>query len=180
MNDEKSIIERLKQKDEECFIEVVNSYKKKVLALCYSYIEDYYEAEDLSQEVFTSLYKSIDKFRGNCSLSTYIYKITVSKCLDYKRKKSLKGFLTDMFHIQKAEEPVDLDEKIFVRQCIKKLSKDLRLVVVLYYYIGFSQKEIGEILNITPRAVEGKIYRAKKKLKNELKKEDATYARKMG
>lgn len=179
MKDEQ-IIERLKNKDDECFIEVVNAYKRKVLSLCYSYIEDYYEAEDLSQEVFVSLYRSIDRFRGDCSLSTYIYKITVSKCMDYKRKRSIKGFLTGFFNINKEAETVDLDEKTFVRQCIKELPKELRTVVVLYFYIGLSQKEIGEVLEITPKAVEGRIYRAKKKLKSELEKEENTYARKMG
>jgi RNA polymerase sigma-70 factor, ECF subfamily len=169
--DDLQIVEGLKNRDDSCFIEVVNSYKKKIVSLCYSYTRDYQEAEDLSQEVFIALYKSINRFRGDCSLSTYIYKITVSKCLDYKRKRSIKGFLTDIFKIEKAANTVDLDEKNYIRQCINELPQDLKTVVVLYYYIGLSQKEIGEILNITVKTVEGRIYRAKKKLKKEFLKE---------
>jgi RNA polymerase sigma-70 factor (ECF subfamily) len=86
------IVEQLKQGSEECFIQIVDKFKKKVISLCYTYTSDYQEAEDLSQEVFISFNNSIDKFRGDCSISTYIYRIAVSRCLDYKRRKNLKGF----------------------------------------------------------------------------------------
>lgn len=160
------IVEQLKQGSEECFIQVVDKFKKKVISLCYTYTSDYQEAEDLSQDVFISFYNSIDKFRGDCSISTYIYRIAVSRCLDYKRKKNLKGFLTGLFNVSK-EETIDLDERNYVRQCILSLPEDLKTPVVLYYYSGLSQREIADILNITSKSVEGRIYRAKQKLKLE-------------
>ncbi|WP_243120264.1 RNA polymerase sigma factor [Caloramator sp. E03] len=166
---EKELIEGLKSGDEKAFIEVVELYKKKIISLCYTYTNEYQEAEDISQEVFITLYKSIKSFRGDCSLSTYIYKITVSRCLDYKRKKSIKNFLTG-FIGYKSDDYRDLDEKNYIRQCILSLPEDLKITVILYYYIGLSQKEIADILGITQKNVEGRIYRARQKLKIELEK----------
>lgn len=166
---EEEIVSGLKKGDEDCFIELVDLYKKKVISLCYSYTRDYQEAEDLSQEVFISIFRGINNFRGDCSFSTYIYKITVSRCLDYKRKKSIKGFLTGLISSEGARDE-DVDEKNFVQQCIKSLKDELRLPVVLHYYVGLNFREIADILNTTEKAVEGRIYRARQKLKIEFEK----------
>jgi RNA polymerase sigma-70 factor (ECF subfamily) len=174
---EQDLIEGLKNRDEQCFLEVVNSFKKKILSLCYTYTEDYIEAEDLSQEVFISIYKSIANFRGEAALSTYIYRITLSKCMDYKRKRSIKNFLSGLLSFQASSEE-NIDDKNYVRECILALPEDLKKVIVLYYYIGLSQKEIGSILNISEKAVEGRIYRAKQKLKIEFEKEGYGLCRK--
>lgn len=122
---------------------------------------------NLSQEVFISLYNGIHSFRGECSLSTYIYKIAVSRCMDYKRKKSIKNFLIGLFAYNK-EANCDFEDDNYIRQCILSLSENLKVPVLLYYYIGLNQAEIAEVLNVSCKAVEGRIYRAKQKLKEEL------------
>lgn len=177
--EEQDLIKGLREGDEDCFIRVVDLYKKKVVSLCYSYTQDYQEAEDLSQEAFITIYNSIKNFRGDCSLSTYIYKITVSRCLDFKRKRSIKNFLTGLINTQK-DEDVDVDDKNYVRECIRSLPEELKTPIVLYYYVGLSQKEIGEVLNISQKNVEGKIYRAKQKLRLEFEKGGFYDAARMG
>ncbi|WP_186429077.1 RNA polymerase sigma factor [Clostridium sp. BSD9I1] len=167
---EDEIVKALKENNEESFIEVVELYKNKIVSLCYSYTQDYGEAEDISQEVFISIYKGIKNFREEASLSTYIYKITVSRCLDYKRRKNIKGFLTGLFQINKEiENTFDKDDKNAVREAVSNLPEDLRICIVLYYFIGLTQKEVSNILDISPKNVEGRIYRAKKRLKAYLK-----------
>lgn len=173
--EEQEFIEKIKTKDENAFIYMVDLYKKRILSLCYSYTSDYYEAEDLSQEVFISIFNNIDKFRGDCSFSTYLYKITTSKCIDFTRKKSIKNFLTGLFTFSKESNP-DIDEQNFIRQSIQSLPLDLKTPLVLYYYIGLNQKEISSILNLPLKTIEGRIYRAKNKLKNVIEKEDTFYA----
>lgn len=162
------IINGIRAGDENCFIRLVDMYKKRVIALCYSYTDDSHEAEDLSQEVFISFYKSVNRFRGDCSISTYIYKIAVTKCLDFKKKRSMKFMLKEIFKDKGKED--ELDEKIFIRQCIDELPKGIKIPVVLFYYVGLNQKEIGKVLNISQKAVEGRIYRGKQKLKDKLLK----------
>lgn len=168
--DELDLLKGLRNKDETCFIELVNLYNKKVISLCYSYTDNYYDAEDLSQEVFISLYKSINNFRGDSSLSTYLYKITLSKCIDFKRKKSIKNFLSGLLSFQHSALE-DIDEKNYIRQCISALPEEMKKAVILYYYVGLSQKEIAQVLRVSEKAVEGKIYRAKQKLRIEFEKE---------
>lgn len=168
--EESNLILGLQKRDEEAFIQIVELYKKKIISLCYSFTEDYQEAEDISQEVFIALYNSIGAFQGKSSLSTYIYKVTINRCLDFKRKKSIKNFLSGLIETNK-ENVIDDDEKSYVRSCIRKLPIELRTPIVLYYYIGLSQKEIAEIIGITSKNVEGKIYRGKQKLKIEFQKE---------
>jgi RNA polymerase sigma factor (sigma-70 family) len=177
--DEGELIEGLKGGDDTAFIEVVDTYKKKIISLCYSYTQELYEAEDLSQEVFISLYKNIGNFRRECSLSTYIYRIAVSRCIDYTRKRSIRNFLTGLLHIEKDNDE-DWVEKDYVRQIIKDLPKELKSAIVMYYYIGLSQKEIGEILGVTPKTVEGRIYRAKQKIKIQIEKEEYKDGSRMG
>ena len=164
--DDREIIEKLRCRNEECFINIVDMYKKKVISLCYSYTYDYQEAEDISQEVFISFYNSIPKFRGDCSISTYIYRIAVSRCLDYKRKKSIKGFLTGLFN-EKKQETHDIDERNYIQNCILKLPEELKVPIIMYYYTGLNQKEIAQVLNTSVKSIEGRIYRAKQKLKIE-------------
>ncbi|MFT8342603.1 MAG: RNA polymerase sigma factor, partial [Clostridium beijerinckii] len=138
--EEQEFVEKMKTKDENAFIYMVDVYKKRILSLCYSYTSDYYEAEDLSQEVFISAFNNIDKFREESSFSTYLYKITTSKCIDYTRKRSIKNFLTGLFIFSK-ESTQDIDEQNFIRQSIQSLPLNLKTPLVLYYYIGLTQKE---------------------------------------
>ena len=171
---EGELIEKLKQGNEDGFLQLVNEYKQGLVSLCYSYTHDLYEAEDLSQEVFIAVYKNIKSFRGESSLKTYLYRIGINKCLSYKRKRGLKEFITDIFS---GDESVmeDIDEKNYIRQCIKDLSIDIRTPLVLYYYVGLTYSEISKVLDVTERAVEGRIYRAKQKLKAIMEKEGVVF-----
>lgn len=162
---ESNIVARLKARDERAIIEVIDLYKQKIIAFCYYYTLNYHDAEDLSQEVFISLYKGIKIFREECSLSTYIYKIAISRCMDYKRKKSIKNFLAGLF---RSHTKVDFEENDHVWQSILSLSENNKVPILLYYYIGLNQIEIAEVLNISVKSVEGRIYRGKKKLKEQL------------
>lgn len=169
--DEHAIIHKIKQKDEMSFIYIVNKYKIKLMRLCFSYTTDQQEAEDLSQQIFISFYNSIENFREDCLLSTYLYRICISKCISYKRKKSIKSFLLGLTYDGKShDESLNIDDKNYIRDCINKLSCELKKCIVLYYYCDLSYKEIGKIINISEKAVEGRIYRAKQKLKHELEK----------
>lgn len=169
---EMTLIEDIRSGSEEAFVTIVDKYKNKIAALCYSYTNDSSIAEDLSQEVFIAFYKGIKNFRGDCSLSTYLYRITVNKCLSYKKKSSLKEVVTEILSLKASDSGISYEEKDVVRRSINSLSKDAKTPLVLYYYIGLSYKEIGEVLGITERAVEGKLYRAKQKLKVRLEKEE--------
>lgn len=168
---EDEILDGIRCGREESFLKLVDLYKKRIISLCYSYAGDFQEAEDLSQEVFITLYRNLPSFRGECSISTYLYRIAVSRCLDYKRRKSIRGFLTGLFQNEVCQEQ-DLDEKNHIRSCVLSLPEELKVPVILYYYMGLTQREIGEVLKLPPKTIEGRLYRAKKRLKKDIEKGD--------
>jgi len=168
---DEDIIERLKNGDKNQLVSVIEKYKKMIISLCYSYTQDYGEAEDLSQEVFISFYKSINNFRGDSKISTYLYRITVNKCITYKKKRSVKMIFSGLFSHGK-EEGISVIDRNEVRQAVRDLPEELKNPIILYYYLGLSYKEISDVLEISERAVEGRIYRGKNKLKDKLNREE--------
>ena len=82
------MIDRLKSNDRNAFTELIALYKNSVMTTCYRFLLDKEDAEDISQDVFVEVFQSIHSFRGDAALSTWIYRITVTKCLDeIKRRK---------------------------------------------------------------------------------------------
>ena len=80
--EEKNLIKNLKLQDEDAFKYLVENYKDFVFNTCISIIQNIDDSDDISQEVFIQIYRSINNFKEKSSLSTWIYKITISKCFD--------------------------------------------------------------------------------------------------
>ena len=85
--DEKTLIPKLLDGDHQAFRMLVDAFQEKVLNTCYGFVNNKQEAEDLTQEVFIEVFRSIGKFRGDAKLSTWIYRIAVSKSLEEIRKR---------------------------------------------------------------------------------------------
>lgn len=108
MND-LELIEKLKGGDDEAFRLVVGKYQKLVLNCSYKFLRNKEAAEDITQEVFLEVFESIHSFRGESRLSTWIYRITVAKSLNYlkslKRKKRF-AVIVSLFEKEEAEERI--------------------------------------------------------------------------
>ncbi len=142
------------------------------------------DAEDITQDVFMEVYQSLEKFRQQSNMSTWIYRITVNKCLDFLRKKNRKkrfGFMAELFHKDSGEISVDkahfdhpgilMEKKENARllfAAIDLLKDNQKTVFVLFHIEELSQKEIAEIMELTPKAVESLIQRAKAVLREKL------------
>ena len=85
-----NLIERLKKGDEAAFKEIVESSQGLVYNTALGIVQNPEDAEDVTQEVFVQLYESIKSFKGESKLSTWLYRITVSKAMDHLRKKKRK------------------------------------------------------------------------------------------
>src|SRR5438552_825031 len=91
--DENILVSKLVKKDNEAFKELVELYKNKVYNTCLGFVHNTGDAEDITQEVFIEIFESVKGFRGSSKLSTWIYRITVTKSLDFiKAKKRKKRF----------------------------------------------------------------------------------------
>ena len=183
MND-KEWIKELKNGNPAAFKKLVGHHRKKVLNTCYRFLNSREDAEEIAQEVFIEVYKSISRFREEAALSTWIYRIAVTKSLDYLRKlkrkkrfdygKKINGFEKEVEHIPAppgTNPEVELEEQErfgILREAMESLAENQRIALTLSKYDGFSHKEIADIMGITVSAIEALIHRAKKNLKKKL------------
>lgn len=172
------LIDKLKIGDNQAFREFVNQYRKDVLNLCYGFVRNQEDAEDIAQEVFIEVYRSISNFRGDSKLSTWIYRIAVSRSLNKVKKNKFKNLLTsfenlfDQNALVSNNDPHNQlqskDQAKLVQKTIDKLSENQRIAFVLHHYDGYSYLQIAEIMNNSIPSVESLIHRAKVSLQKQL------------
>lgn len=175
-------INQLKTGDRTAFNELVTVYRNQVINTCYRFLLDKKDAEDISQEVFIEVFQSIRSFRSNSKLSTWIYRIAVSKSLDeIKKRKRKKRFssLGKMLHIDEVNErigggampdkPLQEKESLdLVSRALNTLPDNQRVAFTLSKIDGYTNAEIAEIMKTTTIAVESLVSRAKRKVSREL------------
>jgi len=184
------LIKNLKNGNDESFRIIVDKYQRLILNSCYRFVYNRETAEDLTQEVFIEVYRSINMFRNDSKLSTWIYRIAISKSLDYlKSRKRKKRFanskslfenedmigstsLKDEIQApdeQSPEKLLDNDDRIKVLSlALDCLPENQRIAFTLSKYDEFSYKEIADVLGITISSVESLIHRAKVNLRKKL------------
>ncbi len=177
-------ISALKSGNKNAFAALVSAHQKTVLNICYRFLLNKEDAEDIAQEVFIEVYHSIHKFRGDSALSTWIYRIATTKSLDeIKRKNRQKrissfGQLLGLEQITNWMVGKDRPDKIledeedlsFLMDALNKLPESQRIALTLSKVEGHSNTEVAEIMETTLTAIDALIYRAKQNLKLFLKK----------
>ena len=83
-------IEGLKRGSEQAFNKLLDTFSKKKFNLCLSILQNQEDAEDATQEVFSTVFLSVKDFKGDAKLSTWLYRIAVNKCQEHNRKKNQK------------------------------------------------------------------------------------------
>ena len=171
-------LEKLNSGDKTGFNELMQHYKSSVINTCYRFLLNKEDAEDVSQEVFVAVYLSIESFRGDAKISTWIYRITITKCLDEIKKRNRKKRISSigkLLHLDDVANWIvggtmadaDLatsDTISIINKVLDKLPENQRIAFTLSKIDGFSNQEIAEIMKTTSIAVESLIYRAKKKV----------------
>lgn len=148
---------------------MVQQYEKDLLRICCLYLRDWSAAEDVVQETFLKAFRNLDSFRGESSEKTWLIRIALNACRDYRRNAWFR-YIDSRVSI--TDLPVSSDppgpEHVELTLAIMKLKPKYMEAVLLYFYEGYSMKEIGEMLNITEAAVSGRLQKAKQKLRQEL------------
>ena len=166
--------------DKASFNQIYIEYSGLVYNLCLSYLQNIEEAEEVTQDVFVKVYEKHGSFKGNSSLKTWIYRITVNNCLDFlKAKKRVKrfGFFTTLFTENQNErkglvdfnhpgvllEDKEAIEKLFNQ--INELPDKQKTALILKVVEGMSQKQIAEIMDTSEKSVESLLSRSRSNLK---------------
>jgi RNA polymerase sigma-70 factor (ECF subfamily) len=176
--------EALKAGEESAFRQLIEAFQEMVLNTCLGFIPNLQDAEDLTQEVFVEVYQSVGQFREEASLSTWIYRIAVNKCLEEiryrKRRKRMaffKGLLGlepetidrlagDFNHPGYALEDKERAEILYGK--IEELHENQRIAFTLHKVEGLSHKEVATIMDVSVSAVEALMHRAKRNLRKGL------------
>ncbi len=181
--DDFRLVEAFRGGDERAFEEIVRRYQHQVANIIYLTLGNREEIEDLSQEVFIRVYKSLDRFEFDASLYSWIYRIAVNLCIDeIRRRKIRKAISLEFFTERRLEEERKSKEKVtaadplfddekkqVVRDALQKLSPGHRAVLLLREYEDMSYAEIAKTLHISPQAVKSRIFRAREELRTLLK-----------
>jgi len=182
---EQKLIYGLRNGEEWAFKELVSRFQDNVFNTSMGLLQHYTDAEDIAQEVFIQVYRSINSFKEASSLSTWIYRITVSKSLDLLRSKKRKkrfGFVSSLFGIdnQPIHEPIEfnhpgvlLDRRenaAILFSLVDELPENQRTAFLLNKVEELSYREIAAIMNTTEAAVDALLQRAKQNLRKKIKK----------
>lgn len=183
-NNEQLLIERSKNGDVSAFEMLIEAYQKKVFNLAYRIIGNYDDANDIAQEAFIRIFRSISGFRGQSSFSTWIYRITTNVCLDEIRKRKNKSvqYLDDDIQTDDGEMqrqiisddplPEEIAERKELRAVINdslgELKEEYRIIITLRDIQGMSYEEIAKVLDCPTGTVKSRINRARQALKNVL------------
>ncbi len=147
------------------FTALYNQHAEGIKKLCLGYTGDAILAQDLLQETFASVWNNMEKFRGDASWSTWIYRVAVNTCLGQLRKKKETIVDIENSHFTKLADVPDTKEQEvqLLYKCISQLPETDRLVITMVLE-DTSYPEIAAITGITENNLRVKIYRIKKQL----------------
>ncbi|MBW2109133.1 MAG: RNA polymerase sigma factor [Deltaproteobacteria bacterium] len=185
IKDEKRLVALLKEGDETAFRLLIRTYRSRLYAIAYGITLDREESLDIVQDVFIKVYEKIHTFRGESSLATWLHRITVNLCLNWKRRWTRRF----RWHHQPLEKEDGMDypelgtsegvaEQLYEQKELKhllwrqlqQLPGDARAVFVLKEVEGLSYDEIAKALNIKKGTVSSRLFYARKRLRTALGK----------
>jgi len=190
---ESRLVRRLKQRDEAAFREMIRTHQTDVYNLIFRMLGNKEEAEDLAQEVFVTVFKAIESFRGDSKFSTWLYRIAVNHCknrfkylsrrqyhatqpLDDVSERAMTGrdggptvpLQAQISRPDRMMEGLQLEQAI--QREIANLDEDQRMLIVLRDVQGLSYQEIASITQLPEGTVKSRLHRARMMLKDRLQK----------
>ena len=173
------LVSQAKDGDRRAFGRLVETYQRRVYALAYGILRNREDAWDAAQEAFVKAYKSLDKFEGNASFYTWMYRITYNVAIDTLRSRSRKE-VSDLPENRAVDEALrragqggkdDPDKethrrelKAVLSKAMAKLSEKHRAIIVLREIEGLSYEEMAEVLDISKGTVMSRLFHARKNL----------------
>ena len=171
MLDEHRLISRVAQGNKEALREIYEIHAEKVYNMIFNRFNDRFLADDITQDVFLTVYDKSLTFRGDSQVSTWIYRIAFNKCLDELRRRKKSSSHKLSYQILEYEDDktssVSLSTILVAIDGLKQSQKD---AFTLVYLDKISQQEAAEILNMNIKAFESLLYRARISLQKILSK----------
>jgi RNA polymerase sigma-70 factor (ECF subfamily) len=177
---EASLVQRAQRGDEQAFATLYQLHRKRVYAVCLQMTRDIADAEDLTQEAFLQVFRSVNSFRGDSAFSTWLYRIAVNTVLMKLRRRKAPPPLS-------LDEPVSADspslkreigkldltlsgtvDRIALRRAVEELPAGCRQVFDLHEVEGFQHHEIAQLLECSIGNSKSQLHKAKMKMRDAL------------
>jgi RNA polymerase sigma-70 factor (ECF subfamily) len=169
------LIERCLQKDNAAWEQVIVRFKRRVFHIAYKFTGKHDEAEDLTQEIFLKVFRSLDKFHRDADFSTWLSSVARNYCIDHYRasKREREVLVEDLVAFDLAPASAgsnphraleDRDRRSFLRKGLEALPAKLREAVVLRDLQGLSYQEMADRLELPEGTVKSRINRGREEL----------------
>jgi RNA polymerase sigma-70 factor (ECF subfamily) len=187
---ERRLLRKLRERDERAFRELIDAYGDRVFNLTFRMLGNRAEAEDLAQEVFITVFKSIDQFRGESKFSTWLYRVTANHCknrIKYLARRHERG--KDEFDDERGQDDgadgpmvaprpsprpdqqlLGAELELVLQEAIGELDEEQRILVVLRDVEDLSYEEICAITDLPEGTVKSRLHRARLALRKKLLK----------
>lgn len=169
-----STIQRAQQGDRAAFEQLYREHVDRVYALCLRMAANTDAAEELTQDVFVRLWNVLGSFRGESAFSTWLHRLTVNVALlslRSQRRRAARIFgVHDLAPFDRVEDTPKPGERIDLEHAIASLPEKARLILVLHDIEGYRHEEIAEMMGLSAGTSKSQLHRARKLMKERLKK----------
>lgn len=151
---------------EQEFVAMIRTYERVIYKVCYMYVTPNTTLNDLYQEVVLNLWRAFSKFRHECKISTWIYRIALNTCISFIRKEKNIPEIITLTQVPDREEDIDETETM-LRQlyCLINRLGQLEKSIILLYLDEKNYEEIAEITGLTVTNIATKLNRIKEKMR---------------
>ncbi|MEG1635673.1 MAG: RNA polymerase sigma factor [Rikenellaceae bacterium] len=181
------IIKNIRSGDRDCYKELVDEYSTPIFSFINGLVVNYQDSQDIAQEVFVKGFFSLDKYRGESTFFTWIYRIAYNETITFLRKKNKKSALNFIDNIEYnnstenfvftleddgIKQKLEQEEEILrLKKAIGELETEEQFMITQFYYKGSSIKELATIMGLSESNIKIKLFRAKKKLSSLMTKQ---------
>jgi RNA polymerase sigma-70 factor (ECF subfamily) len=175
---ERTLVQRAQSGDEQAFAELFQTHKKRVYSVCLLMTKDVADAEDLTQEAFLQVFRSVGSFRGDSAFSTWLYRVAVNTVLMKLRRRKTPPLLS-------LDEPVSAEspslkrdvgkddaslfsaiDRIALRRAMLELPEGCRRIFALHEVEGYQHHEIAKMLDCSVGNSKSQLHKAKMKMRD--------------
>jgi RNA polymerase sigma-70 factor (ECF subfamily) len=183
MAETEEAVRRFLEGEEEAFNRIVRQWERKIYNLAWHMLGNREDAQDVVQETFLSVFKSIKNLRDPGSFSTWTYKITLNHCRARRKSRSPAFLLQDLVSDRNEEEPTlqrnipatqdgsgPVEALDIVRKALADLSEDHRTAIVLKEYVGLSLEELATVMQCPLSTAKSRLYHGLREVQRNLKR----------
>ena len=170
------LLRKAQRGDPEAFEQLITPLEQLIWRICWHYTGNRESAEDCGQETMIRIWRSLDSYRGDCALESWVYRIAANCCMDYLRKKKRDKSVSMEPMREQGFDPADpspgteeqvvaADEQKRLREAITQLPEDQREALIMTQLEKVSYEEAAKLLGVSEGTIKSRVNRAKARLK---------------